>query len=259
MSKNNIEGKTNFNNFGSYMVVIKDYNRDNINVYFPRYNWIAYGNTRGNFKIGQIKCPYEPRVLNIGYIGDGEYKTLDENGKTQCYKVWYSMLLRCYNKDFQNKNPTYIGCTVCEEWLNFQNFAKWYYNNIYNVNNECMHLDKDILCKGNKVYSPKTCVFVPQRINKLFTKRQNKRGNYPIGVNYHKRDDVLEVSCDIYKNNKTIKVYLGRFDPNEIDKAFDVYKQFKENYIKQIANEYKDIIPNKLYQALYSYQIEIND
>ena len=52
-------------------------------------------------------------------------------------------------------------------------------------------------------------------------------------------------------------IYLGRFK-NEID-AFIAYKQFKENYIKQVADEYKKLIPTKLYEALYKYEVKIND
>ena len=164
------------------------------------------------------------------------------------------MIERCYNPYELNKKPTYIDCYVCEEWHNFQNFAEWYYKNIYNCNNERMHLDKDILIKGNKIYSPKTCCIVPQRINVMFTKRQNCRGKYPIGVKWHKRDKIFEVCC--YDKNCN-RQYLGRFD-NEID-AFTCYKNYKEKVIKQVADEYKELIPKELYEALYKYEVEIND
>ena len=102
-------------------------------------------------------------------------------------------------------------------------------------------------------------IFVPQRINKMFTKTDKLRGEYPIGISYHKRDEVFEVSCSIYENNKKISKYLGRFPLNRPFQAFTCYKNFKENYIKQIADEYKDLIPIKLYNALYLYEVKIND
>ena len=37
------------------------------------------------------------------------------------------------------------------------------------------------------------------------------------------------------------------------------YSESKENYIKQVADDYKDLIPNKLYEAMYACQVEIND
>ena len=87
------------------------------------------------------------------------------------------MLRRCYDEKLHKKYPTYIDCKVCEEWLNFQNFAKWYYNNYYEIENEKICLDKDILHKGNKIYSPDNCVFVPNNINVLFVKSDKSRGD----------------------------------------------------------------------------------
>lgn len=93
-------------------------------------------------------------------------------------------MCRCYSKGFQNKNSNYKGCTVCDEWRNLSVLSNWYLKNYYTVPNERMELDKDILVKGNKIYSPTTCVFVPQRINTLFVKSNHIRGKFPIGVYY---------------------------------------------------------------------------
>ena len=165
------------------------------------------------------------------------------------------MLERCYDPYRLNKYPTYIDCYVCDEWLCFQNFAEWFYQNYYEIENERMHLDKDILVKGNKIYSPETCVFVPNRINTLFVKQQRKRGEYPIGVSPHKRADVLQASCNISEKQE----YLGRFSLNKPFQAFTCYKNYKENYIKKVADEYKNLIPSELYEALYKWEVEIND
>ena len=252
-------GEENVNNFGSKMI-IKEYrtNRD-VDVYFPEYDWTFKHTVYNEFKNGKIKCPYERRVFGIGYLGEGKYKSRENGKKTKCYITWHSMLKRCYGTKFKEKRPTYIDCKVCEEWLCFQNFAEWYYNNYYEVKNERMCLDKDILYKGNKVYSPNTCIFVPERINTLFVKNDKIRGDYPIGVSYNKRGKKFKVSCSIYdyKENKKKLKHLGYYDtPND---AFEVYKHYKEKNIKQVADYYKGQIPQILYDSLYNYEVEITD
>ena len=120
-----------------------------------------------------------------------------------------------------------------------------------------MNLDKDILVKNNKIYSPNTCVFVPTNINTLFTKSNKSRGKYPIGVFFHKDANKYEAHCSIFYNGKSKLKHLGLY--NTIDDAFKVYKESKEANIKQIADEYKDKIPDKLYEAMYKYEVEITD
>ena len=202
----------------------------------------------------------------VGYMGDGKYKSKDENKKkTKAYNTWSHMLQRCYDAYYLNEHPTYIDCYVCEEWHNFQNFAKWFYENYYECNDEQMQLDKDILIKGNKIYSPNTCILVPKRINSLFTKSDASRGEYPIGVYYRFKKveqyeyHYLEVCCSVIENGKKKSKVLKTLPLNKPFQAFSIYKQFKEKYIKQIADEYKELIPQKLYEALYKWEVEIND
>lgn len=252
--KINRVGEIAYNNFGSKMIISEYRTNKDIDVYFPQYNWTKYNTKYVNFKKGQINCPFEPRNFGVGFIGDGLYKSRENGKNTKCYDTWRHMLTRCYDKKYQEKYPTYIGCEVCKEWLNFQNFAKWYEDNYYKIEDDLMYLDKDILNKGNKIYSPQTCVFVNNRINVLFIKSDKKRGGYPIGVRYHKRDKIYEANCDD-SNGK--QIYLGRFSTPE--EAFYIYKQFKEKVIKQVADEYKDKIPKKLYEAMYRYEVEITD
>lgn len=167
------------------------------------------------------------------------------------------MLKRCYSDECQKKHPTYKDCTVCEEWHNYSDFKEWFDNNYYEIEGERMALDKDILVKGNKIYSPNTCVFVPQNINTLFIKSNKTRGKYPIGVYFRKDKNKYQAQCRIVYNGKTQQEFLGLY--NTIEDAFKVYKQFKENCIKQVADEYKDKIPNNLYEAMYNYKVEITD
>ena len=252
-----------YNNFGSKMEIVGCRRSTDIDVYFEEYNWIAKNRDYKEFVRKTLTCPYERRTYGVGYLGEGKYKTTDNGKLSKFYNLWVNMLERCYDPYAINKHITYKDVFVEEYLLNFQNFAKWCEENYYEIEGEEMHLDKDILCRAyglnNKIYSRETMIFVPQRINKMFTKTDKLRGEYPIGVSYHKRDKVLRVKCGIYEDGKKEIRNLGSFPINKPFQAFTCYKNFKENYIKQVADEYKDLIPTKLYNALYLYKVEIND
>lgn len=254
MQKNNINrvGEIGVNNQGLNMIIIKCINAHNIDIQFDN-GYISKNKEYGNFKNGQIKNLYYPSVCGIGFVGEGKYKTRLNGKKTIQYESWQHMLKRCYDEKELSKYPTYIGCEICEELLCFQNFGKWHDENYYTVDGEEMCLDKDILIKGNKIYSPETCIFAPERINILFTKSDSARGEFPIGVCYNKEND--NFISRLNKNDE--KVYLGSFDTPE--EAFYKYKQEKELHIKEIADEYKSKIPQRLYDALYRYEVEIYD
>ena len=186
----------------------------------------------------------------MGYVGQGEYsKKTDKDA----YTVWHGILNRCYSPKLHKKRPSYTECEVIEDWHNFQNFAEWYYDNYYEVPEQTMALDKDILYKGNKTYSPDTCMFVPERINTLFVKCNSKRGTLPIGVSYHKCTKKYQATCQGYDHSE----YLGLYDTPE--QAFESYKQYKEQVIKDMADEYRNLIPEVLYNAMLNYEVEIND
>ena len=257
ISKIDKTGMEGVNNFGSKMIITNYRNYKDIDVYFPEYNWVAKNKQYEHFKKGEIKCVYEPRTFGVGYLGEGKYKTRENGKKTKCYKVWQSMLQRCYDSKYKEKYPTYNACEVYESWHNFQNFAHWYENNYYEIEDEVMCLDKDILFKGNKIYSPETCVFVPKNINILFTKRNKSRGNLPIGVCYHKQNRTYISACNFGDGQK----YLGCY--NTPQEAFEVYKQYKEKLIKEVIDSYEGIIPephySKLKKAMYNYRVEISD
>lgn len=250
-------GEKRLNNFGSEMVIVDYRGCMDVDVYFPEYDWVYKSVTYQKFKDGGVKCPYERSVYGVGYFGNGEYKAWENGKNTRIYNTWYDMLKRCYDKEYHKKQPTYKNCTVCDEWLNFQNFARWYEENYYEIEGEVMCLDKDILFKGNKIYSPETCVIVPQAINKLFTKRQNDRGDSAIGTS--PVDGKYMVRCHMInpKTGKSKRKYLGLFDTQE--KAFKIYKYYKEKNIKMVADYFREQIPDKLYDALYNYEVEIDD
>ena len=240
-------------------MIITEYRKySDIDIYFPEYDWIARNREYKDFRKGNIKCPYERRYFGVGYLGEGKYKTRENGKNTRVYDTWKGMLQRCYSNKSHERNPTYLGCKISEEFHNFQNFAEWFYNNYYEIEGEQMHLDKDILYKHNKVYSPNTCIFVPQRINSLFTKRQNARGESVIGTSTCKNGK-YQVQCHLInpKTGKSKYEHLGYYETQE--KGFEVYKCYKERNIKEVADYYKDKIPKKLYNVMYDYEVEITD
>ena len=250
-------GEEKVNKFGSKMI-IKEYRKYNdIDVYFPEYDWTCKHWKYNHFKDGTIKCPYEPRICGIGYLGEGKYKAKENGKNTDEYKIYYQMIRRCYDPKHQEKYPTYKGCTVEDYLLNFQNMGKWIDENYYEVPGEKMQLDKDILCKGNKVYSRESCIFVPQRINLLFVKCDKVRGKDPIGV-YQLPSGNYQVTCN---NAYGEQLYLGTYSTEE--QACQVYKQYKEKVIKEVIDSYEGKIPepfySKLKTAMYNYEVEIDD
>ena len=257
MQKINRIGEQKKNNYGNLMTIVEYNGVRDIIVEFE--NGCKVKAQYNQFKKGNIKNPYNKTLYNIGYIGEGSYNTKFGSKHTIQYDCWKNMMNRCYDEKSLKNNPTYKDCKVCEEWHNFQNFAKWFDENYYEINSQTMHLDKDILQKGNKIYSPETCVFVPQRINKLFTKSNATRGDLPIGVIYRKdkNKNTFQSQCSIYDKDKYKPKHLGYY--NTPEEAFYKYKEFKENYIKEVAEEYKDVIPVKLYEAMINYVVEITD
>lgn len=251
------EGEIRKNNVGSTMIVKEYITNRNITVYFPDYDWTREHCSYDNFIRGRIKCPYEPRFSGKGYMGEGKYNSITNNIINKAYESWVRMLSRCYSEKYHKLRPSYKDCIVCDEWLNFQNFAQWYENNYYEILGETMHLDKDILVKNNKIYSPETCIIVPQRINSLFVKSNSIRGNLPIGVHYDKKDDRYSAWCRNGAENRISKC-LGCYYKTP-EEAFEVYKDYKEKLIKTIADQYKDKIPENIYNAMYNYKVDIDD
>ena len=165
-----------------------------------------------------MKMKAKKLVHGIG-INDADYvvrrmETIEVNGKRkqrmvwECpyYRVWHNMIQRCYSAKLQDRYPTYIGCTVSEEWLTFSNFRAWMEKQDW----ECKQLDKDLLFEGNKVYSAETCVFVTGEVNTFTLDRGASRGEWLIGACWDKEKSKFKSQC---RNPFTKKgEYLGLFD-----------------------------------------------
>lgn len=187
-------------------------------------------------------------VYGVG-INDAKYNlsiTIG-NKKYTCpyYSRWVDMLTRCYNIKSLKRRPTYSGCSVASEWLVFSNFRKWMERQEW----QGKHLDKDLLVKGNKVYSSSTCMFIPMEINNILNNHGNARGNYPQGVSWDDNNKKFKAQIVI----KSKKKYLGIF--KTIYLASNSYQKNKKTYIKSIAEEHKDNL--KLYKALLQYSKDV--
>lgn len=191
-------------------------------------------------------------VQGVGVYIKGKYRSTRQAKKTREYTVWEKMLERCYSKSFQEKRPTYLGCTVSENFKDFQFFADWCNKQIGFGNND-WQLDKDIIIRGNKLYGEENCVFVPMEINCLLLSSKVNRGNCPIGVHFDKQAGKYRPSVSIGK--KTI--HLGSYDC--IVSAFMAYKMAKEEHIRAVACKYRFSIDDRVYNTLLKWEVNIDD
>lgn len=195
-------------------------------------------------------------VYGIG-INERKYPAWDGKKMLRVYRVWTSMLSRC-TCEYWLKYPSYSGTTCSEKFKSYTFFYEWCGEQIgfnsKDENNRSWQLDKDILVRGNKVYSEDTCCFVPQYINSILTKADAKRGDCPVGVYWNKRDCKFMASC---KTGTKTQKYLGYFGTKE--DAFHAYKTFKEGLIKHTAIGYKDKIDKRVYQSLMAREVNEDD
>jgi len=168
------------------------------------------------------------------------------------YKLWKNMLQRCFSDGLKQSRPTYEGVTCSKEWLSMTKFIEDV-SQMKGFGLIGWALDKDILVKGNKLYSKDTCCFVPQEVNLLLIKCDNCRGEYPVGVCFDKASGKFKARLNINGKQKN----LGYFTTPE--EAFQVYKLAKEAYIKVVAQKWKHILDERVFQALMTYEVSIDD
>lgn len=184
----------------------------------------------------------EKKVFGIGVndCPDPVHRYEKVNGKWKIvwrcsyYRVWYDMLKRCYCEPFLKKQPTYSGCSVCPEWVYFMTFKAW----MVNQNFEGKHLDKDILFEGNKVYSPEPCRFVDKSLNLFLVDHAAARGEWPIGVSWHKASGKFVTQCSNPFTKK--REHLGLFTCPQ--SAYEVW--LKRKY--ELACQWADLQEDRL-------------
>lgn len=194
-------------------------------------------------------------VWGIGIKGN-LYQTTENGKKLPVYALWSNMLLRC-TENLWSKCHTYTGVTCSDNFKDYSFFYEWCQTQVgfgeADENGKRWHLDKDILFKGNKCYSEDTCAFVPQRINCMLVKCNAARGEWPVGVCWDRSCKKFVSQCNDTGKNK----HLGSF--NTPQEAFQTYKTFKEALIKEVANEYKEMLDSRVYEALMNYEVNEND
>lgn len=186
-----------------------------------------------------------PNLFGVGYAGCPGSKF-----NTKVYQKWAGMMSRCYQEIYLKYKPSYIGCSVCDEWHSFNNFRKWYEDHEYQINTNVMCIDKDILFKGNTEYSPSTCVIVPNYVNTSVLMAEGNRSKLPIGVTYNESNGKYFVDC----SEKRVRKYVDT--PEE---AFEIYKKLKKEKMEYYADKLAGLMPETACDALRRWTVEITD
>ena len=192
-----------------------------------------------NIESGNIKNPYHSSVFRVGYFGVGNYRAQIKGKNTSEYNTWKHMLERCCDNKYQEKKPTYKGTTICSEWHNFQNFAKWYEENFPKIEGIKFSLDKDLLQEDveNKIYSPTTCVFLPQSVNSFLTNKHSDNTSSYTGVSWHRIGKKWVSNIRLFGEGKIKN--LGLFTTPE--DASEVYQQARAEQSEKVKSYLREL------------------
>lgn len=122
----------------------------------------------------------------------------------------------------------------CKEWKTLSKFAVWYYDN----HKEGWQLDKDILGDG-KLYSPKTCCFVPSEINMCLVGKDSN------GITFVKGKWQASFS----------QKYIGRYE--HMEDAINAHKREKGKHIRSLAEKYGPVLPTRVYEKLKEHALRL--
>ena len=147
------------------------------------------------------------------------------------YATWRNMLQRCYSESYQDKRPSYKGCSVCDEWLTFSTFRAW----MEQQDHQGKQLDKDIITPGNKLYCPDRCVFVTQEMNSLLTVTKSNKGDHPLGVSFLNHKPLPRPYLATIRYNNVVERVGYYADPLSAHLAWNRRK--REIIIEIISNE----------------------
>ena len=197
--------------------------------------------TLQNVLKGEVKDFTQPTLFGVGIVDK-------QDVDNKVYKIWTQMLKRCYDNTYKSIYPTYKDCTASEHFKSYSNFEQWCQNQI-GFGNEGWHLDKDLLVKGNKVYSESTCVFLPKEINLIFGNK-TKRGLYKTGVKLDTKYGKYSVRIRTHKGRVCFGGYTTELE------AYNKYVEEKERHIKFVADQFKGLIDSRAYNALMNYKVD---
>ena len=191
----NCVGKVCKSNLSGEFKILKYNNKENVEIQFISTGFKTVARLT-NIKSGSIKDPYVPLVYGVGVSGIKYPSKLNGRNTKEC-DLWHSMLERCYSDIYKKKYPTYEDCKCSDNFKSYEYFYEWCHNQIgFGVSD--FELDKDLLVKGNKIYSENICVFIPSEINSLLTKRESSRGNHLIGVHW---SNTNKFTISVYTSN----------------------------------------------------------
>jgi hypothetical protein len=170
-------------------------------------------------------------MTNKRVCGVGHYDSDTPSRNNPLHYRWANMLHRCYDYKCQKKNPSYVGCSVAPEWMLYSNFEKWCTEREWFG----LDLDKDLICIGNKVYSPEYVSFVPRYVNLSVVTRKAQRGAWPLGVVEFKRDLKAPYCAQIsYRGSRKS---LGYYKTPE--RAHRAWQQAKIEDLGTLVDEYR--------------------
>lgn len=231
--------------YGEFCTVVEYKNSREVYVIFDGYEDKVRKLRASNLKDSSFKNLYRPNIEGVGYLGDGKYSPYNKGVVSKSYRAWKNGLTRCYNDKIHIKRPTYKDCIFCDDWLEYQKFAEWYENHeSYGLGYE---LDKDLMVRGNRVYSPETCTMLPYEINQVIT--MSRIGEFPQGV--WKNGNGFCCAITYACNDK--RTYLGYY--KTIEEASAAYVKAKEDYIHSLAEKWHGKIEERAYQALKSWTV----
>lgn len=205
-----------------------------------------------------IKPPKRKPLYGQGVIGEGKYRSVEDGVPTMAYRAWRGMLQRVYAPQDKATAETYGDVEVCEKWLNFQNYAEWYYAQLeqypdWRTVPFKWVVDKDLLIPQNRTYCPEACCVIPQPINSTMTfRRASKRKNgmnLPLGVSPSDRDgwDFCAYGSSFDRGN----VFLGFYAT--VRQAQVAYWEYKFKAIRYTALHFGKYIPKAVGDRMLNF------
>lgn len=235
------------NKYGPYQVLSKAYGKTKVKFLKTGFECEFYDVV---VRKNQAKDYMIPTVCGVGYYGAPTVNDKDPI-KLAVTKLWLGMIQRCYEEGYGEKFPAYSKCSVISDWHNLQNFKAWVKQQTsLGFYQEGWELDKDLLVRGNKVYSPDTCVFLPGRLNQLQQVKKNSHYNFLPGVNFDKEKNKFKAEVNF--NGK--RYYLPR-NESELE-CFLSYKELKEKLVREDAENWKGKIHPSAYESLKNYSLD---
>lgn len=199
-----------------------------------------------------LRCYSKMRLVHGVGLNDGKKRCVLNGVQVPEYVFWKGMLKRCYCEKYKKKYPTYAGCSVSDNFKSYSYFYDWCHKQI-GFDGDNWQLDKDLLLRGNKLYSEELCVFLPNEINSLIRIRTSKKGDLPMGVSVNPWSG--RFFSKMRKNGKMF--YIGTYDDPE--SAFFAYKKAKEDYVQSVVGKYKGVIDDRAYDTLSKFEVNIED